>query len=249
MRRHELEAGRQRNLVVAVIAGYDAIVVADLLVHEDIQPLLGLRRRAVQRVPGLAGIHQRTEQVEAGGHAQGAPDRADELHPVGEQRGVEVADARLVQGAPEHVRIGAEFGPVALQDGAGAADGRTGPIAVFRHLVAGAGDDESRAGGDVERVLAVTAGADDVQRVVRVQVDVPAGFQQAVAEPQQFLHGDPAGLDGHQQGGHLAVIVLLLRDSQQDVVGLLPGEGFTFDELVQICFHRLVFFNDSTNWR
>ena len=154
---------------------------------------------------------------------------------------MEVAHARLVQRAPEHVRVGAELGAVGLQDRAGAAHGGAGAVAVLGDLVARAGDHEGRAGGDVEGVLAVAAGPHDVQGVVAVQVDVLAGLQQAVTEAQELVHGHAAGLERHQQGCDLVVVVFLAGDAQQDVVGLLAGEALPFDELVQILFHIVVF--------
>ena len=50
VRRHELEAGGQRDLVVAVVARDHTPVVPDLLVGPDIEALLRLGGRAVQGV-------------------------------------------------------------------------------------------------------------------------------------------------------------------------------------------------------
>ena len=214
----------------------------------DVEAQLRLRGRAVQGVARLAGVHERAEQVEAGRHAERPPDGAHELHPVGEQRGVEVAHAGLVQRAAQHVRVVAELGAVGLQDRAGAAHGGAGAVAVLGDLVAGAGDHEGRAGGDVEGVLAVAAGAHDVEGVGVADVDVAAGLQQAVAEAEQLVHGHAAGLQGHQQGCDLAVVVLFAGDAEHQFVGLFAGEALAFDELVQILFHILLTINDSTSW-
>ena len=104
-------------------------------------------------------------------------------------------------------------------------------------LVAAGGNDKGGTGGDVEGVLAVTARTHDVEGIVVGKVDVATCFQQAVTETEELLHGDTACLHGHEESCQLAVVVALLGDTEENVVGVLAGERAALHELLEICFH------------
>ena len=194
-------------------------------------------RQGLTSGPSRLKLDQRAQQVEAGGHAQRAAHGTHELHAVGEERSVQIADTGFVECATHHVRIVGELGSVGLQDGARTAHGGARAVAVLGHLVARAGDHERRTSGDVEGVLAVAARADDIQCIILREVHVLAGLQQTVAEAEELVHRDAARLERHQQRCDLAVVVGLPGDAEQDVVRLFAGEGLSLDELVQILFH------------
>ena len=79
------------------------------------------------------------------------------------------ADAGLADGAFNQREIGIEIDAERRQHVGGAALRRQRPIAMLGHRHAAAGDDQRRAGRDVERAGAVAAGADDVDGVLAVR--------------------------------------------------------------------------------
>ena len=99
------------------------------------------------------------------------------------------------------------------------------------HFVASASDDEGRASGDVEAVLAVATRADDVECVVFGEVHVLARLEQSLTEAEQLVNGHAARLQCHQQGGNLLDVILFLHDVEHDFVGVFLCEGVALDEL------------------
>ena len=95
---------------------------------------------------GLRGIHQRSQEVEDRGELQGLADGADELHGFGEELGVEIHDACLVEAAVQFVNVIRELDAVVLNDVRGTGDTRGGIVAVLGHLVACAGNHETTGG-------------------------------------------------------------------------------------------------------
>ena len=67
-------------------------------------------------------------------------------------------------------------------------------------------------------------------------------LQEAVAQAEEFVHGDAPGLERHQQSGDLAVVETLLRDTEKDFMCLLTGEALSFDELFEVLFHFIYVF-------
>jgi hypothetical protein len=123
-----------------------------------------VRKGAGQLPPHPGGVGQRPEDVEDRPGAQFGPHRADMAHRRMVHRRHHEADPGLGQAAFHH--LGADHH---VQAQFGQRIGRAGfrrqvAVAVLGHRHAGAGDDEGRRGRDVQRALAVAAGADDVHR-------------------------------------------------------------------------------------
>ena len=228
----DLEIAGERDFVVAVDGGHDAIVNADALIDIAIESHLVEIGHAEQLAGRLAGIDQRAQEVENGGELQCLADGTDKLHRTGEELSVQVDDARLLKTTVQAVEVVGEADAVMLDDIAGAAHRCSGIVAVLRHLVASTGNDETSRGGDVERVLTIAARADHVDVAVGIQNGGHAGFQDAVAEAQQLVDRHPTHLQGSEQGGDLFGGELILRDAHEDVLHLLTCEYFVVQEFL-----------------
>ena len=192
----DLEVARQRDLVVAVDGVHDAVVDANLLIHLIVEAHLVEVGHTQQLALGLTGVDQRTQQVEDGGELQRLADGTDELHGLGEELGVQIDDACLVERAVQLVDVVGELDAVMGNDVRGTADAGGSIVAVLGHLIAGTGDDEAAGGRDIKGVLAVAASADHVDVAVGIEDGGHARLQDAVAEAQQLVNGDAAHLQG-----------------------------------------------------
>ena len=122
---------------------------------------------ADRHVFGAGRIGQRAEDVEHGAGGQFAPRTNGVAHGRVVVDGVTETDAGLVD-AVRHL-LGVDVQPDAqrAQHVCAARLARDGAVAMLGDGHAGAGDDESRGGGDVEGAAVVAAGADDIgQRAV-----------------------------------------------------------------------------------
>jgi hypothetical protein len=105
---------------------------------------------------------------------------------------VQVSDVAPFERPTQGIVIGRKFHVVLFHHVARSADRCRAVIAVFDDRIAGSRHDETGAGRNVERVLAVAAGSDDVDRPEFVQVDRNPHFQQRFAESDQFLDRNTA---------------------------------------------------------
>ena len=123
---------------------------------------------------------------------------------------MKIDDAHLVESTAKAVGVGAKLHAVFFEHIARTADARRCIVAVFCHFVARSGNDKACACRYVERVFAVSAGADDVDRLERRQVDATASFEQSFAEPEKFVDGHTAHLQRCQKCSNLHVGIALL---------------------------------------
>ena len=131
--------------------------------------------------------------------------RRVELH--GEAEG----DAGLVGHLGDPLRGEVEVDAELLQDVGGAGGGGRGPVAVLDDLGAGAGHDERRHGGDVDRPRAVAARADDVDRTAGHLDDVGVLVHRP-DDAGDLLDGLALGPQGHHEPGDLGVGRLTAHD-------------------------------------
>mmetsp|Transcript_20777 Transcript_20777/g.79644 ORF Transcript_20777/g.79644 Transcript_20777/m.79644 type:complete len:352 (-) Transcript_20777:6929-7984(-) len=198
---------------------------------------------AHQDVGRTGRIGQRTEDVEDGPHAELAAHRRDVLHRrvmVGREH---EADAALGHAGGHLARRQLDVGAQRLQHVGAAGLAADAAVAVLGHLGAGGGGDEHRAGGDVEAVRAVAAGADDIdqmrQRAQRHLVaqlahhlgrggDLADGFLLHPQASDQRGGDDGRHLAGHDaahQRQHLVVEDLAVLDDAGQGFGIGNGHG------------------------
>ena len=185
------------------------------------------------------------QQVEDGGKLKRLADGGHVLHGLGEELGMEIDDACLVERTVEGVEVTGKAHTVKGYHVGGSAHTGGGIIAMLGDLVAGAGDDEACRGRDVERILAVAASAHHVDIAFAVQRGLHAGLQYAVAEAQQLVDGHSAHLYGGKEGRNLLGGIGVAGDACQDVLGLFAAEPFLAEHTRQIIFHlhSLVFYS------
>ena len=74
------------------------------------------------------------------------------------------------------------------------------------HFIPRAGHHERGQGRNVKGVLAIAAGAAQVDDLVGAQTRIDTQFQHGVPEAFQFMDGDIAHQENGQESGHLAVV-------------------------------------------
>ena len=139
---------------------------------------------------------------------------------------MEIDNTDLGHAAVQLLQVIGELHAVLGDDIAGATGAGSCVVTVFGHLIACTGDDKTARGGDVERVLAVSTGANDVDVAVAVQGDGHASLQDTVAKTQQLVHGDTTHLQTGEQGCYLLVLVLTLCNPDENALHLLATELF-----------------------
>ena len=158
--------GAQRDLVHTVAAvDHHGVFGAQTLqcTHLDAHQI-GMKH-AHQDVGCRGRVGQRPQDVEDGFDAQFAAHRGHGLHRRMVVGGEHEAHADLIDAARDHVRRQIDIDAQALEHVGAAAFARHAAPAVLAHLGACCGGHEHGAGGDVESVGAVTAGAHDVNQV------------------------------------------------------------------------------------
>ena len=194
---------------------------------------------AQQLTFGLRGVNQRTQEIEDGGELQRLADGTDELHGLGEELGMQIDDACLVERAVQTVDIVGELDAVVLDDIRGTTDARRGIVAVLGDLIARAGNHKTTGRRDIKRVLAVATRAYHVNVAVGIQDGGYPRLQDTVAEAQQLVDRDTTHLQGGQQGGNLFRGVFALRDTHQDILHFLTSQFLVVQHPVQDVFHCL----------
>ena len=185
----------------------------------------------------FAGIHQRTEQVEDGFEPQTSTHRSHRGECRVEEWSVEICHSALVDGAAQRVvRVG-EANVVKFQHGAGTADGRGTIVSVFRHLISRPCHHEAGAGGDVECVLSVASGPDDVNRLKFREVCGYGVFNQRLTESGQFFRSDVSHSEDGEQCSHLFGRKFFGGNAAEQVVGLLVGQRVMFEKSFQDGVH------------
>jgi hypothetical protein len=167
------------------------------------------------------------------GNGQRLADGTDELHGFGEELGMEIDDAALVDGTVELVDIIREVHTMVLDDVGSTTDARSSIVAMLSDFVSGTCDDEARSSRDIECVLAVTASSHHVDVTVTVERHRHARFEDAVTEAEELVDSDAAHLNSCQQGSDLCVVKLTLRDGDEQLFGFLTCEFLVVEELVE----------------
>ena len=168
---------------------------------------------------------------------------------------MEIDDAALVDGAVELVEVSGEVHAMVLDNVRRAADACGCVVAVFCHFISCTGNDEAGCRGDVESVLAVTAGTDHIDIAVTVQRYGYARGENAIAETEQFLYTDAAHLNGGQQCCDLCVVEFTACDGDEQFLCLFTFQLLVVEEAVEnsldvhmrLCFNIYIclFFNFS----
>ena len=150
---------------------------------------------------------------------------------------MQVDDAGLIDGAVQSVHIGGKLYTVVLDDIAGTAYRRGGIVTVLGYLVARTCNDETRCGGYIKSVLAVTACSHHIYIPVAVKERRNTRSQYTVTESQQFIHRHTPHLQGGKQGCDLLVRKLALSDAYNDIFGFLTLKFLVIQYSVQDVFH------------
>ena len=182
--------GGDGQLIQAVITAENQGVIAAL--REDVSHLLSHHRVSNADSRGLhaSRVRHGTQVVERSRNAQQAAGRAHVAHCRVEGHRKQERDASLASAFGDCGNGHVEADSEGFKDVCGAGFGGGGAVAVFDDGGAGACDDEGGHGGDVDGVLLVAAGADDVYGV---GVDVYG-----------FGFGDHAGCEGAEFFGGFA---------------------------------------------
>ena len=232
-----LEIARQGYLVIDIHAVDDAVVDTQLLVNLAVKPHLRQTGHAQQLALRLAGVDEGTQQIEHRGEAQCLADRANKFHGLGEELGMQIDDARLVERAVELVQIGGEHHAMVPDDIGSSAHRCSGKVAVLGHLVSRPRYHEASRGGDVESVLAVSARSHHVNIPIAIQLGGNARLQDTIPEAQQFVYGHASHLQARKQGRYLLAGIFPLGDAHDDIPCLFPGQPLVLQYLVQDFFH------------
>ena len=110
---------------------------------------------------------------------------------------------------------------------------------MFGHLIASTGDDEAGGGGDVEGVLTVATGANDVDITVGIEDSGNTRLEDTIAEAQQLVDGDATHLQGSQQGSDLFGGILTLSDAYQNILHFFTREFLVVQHPIKDVFHCL----------
>ena len=191
--------GGDGQLVQAVVSAENQGVIAAL--SEDVSHLLSHDRVCHADSRGLhaSRIRHGAQVVERGRNAQQAAGRAHVAHCRVEGHRKQERDAGLASalgdGGNGHVEADSE----GFEDVCGAGFGGGGAVAVLDDGCTGSCDDEGGHGGDVDGVLLVAAGADDVYGV-GVDVDGFGFGDHAGCERAEFFGGFALGVEGGEEG-------------------------------------------------
>ncbi len=168
---HEVGAAG-RELVDAARAVDDVGALGAELDERVRQRARQLRRvHAEHERARTGGVRQRAEHVEHGTRRQLAPDGGCVLHRRMVRLREQEAEAELVDRPLDPLRRQLEAEAERLEHVGGAARRRRSAVAVLRDRRAACGRDQGGRGGDVVRVRAVAACADDVDEVASLRVD------------------------------------------------------------------------------
>ncbi len=164
----EFIAARKAELVEAFIARNDkAVRGAEALEGFGVDRHIGRPRDADELAADACGVGQRSHQIKDGAAAQRLADGHDAAHRRVVLGCEKEADAevgqRFLSRFGSTIKVEAED----FQRVSRASFGTGGAVAVLSHGDAASRDDEADGGGNVERVVSVTAGAADVDGVGR----------------------------------------------------------------------------------
>jgi hypothetical protein len=107
--------------------------------------------------------------------------------------------------------------------------GARGTVAVLDHTATGGGDHHGRHRRDVDGLGEVTAGADDVDGILRDLEGSGVGDHR-VGQALQFRTGDPLAGEGHQESGELDGGDIPLHHLAHRPSGLRRGEVLPSDQ-------------------
>ena len=188
------------------------------------RPDQGCRKRAGELAFDACGVREGAKDVEDGAGAKLHPDWR---HMAGRgvvHRGHHEANAGLIQAALDH--LGADH-DVETHFGQRIRSTRFGTevaVAVFGDWHACACDDEGGGGGDVERTLAVTAGANDVHGPRRRLDRIAFGAHHACGGGV-FIDRFAAHAQRHQEPAHLGRGGCAFKERGEGGLGLSPSQG------------------------
>ena len=191
---HYLEFIGQRDFIVIVQAVDDGKVDTELVENICVETHLREVCHTQQLISGFARIHQRAQQVEQRAYSQRFAHRTDGFHCRIEQLGVQVGNVAFFHAALQDVGIIGEAHAMLLYYVACPADGSSAVIAVLGHFVTRSRHNEAGAGGDVERVLSVTARTYDVNGAIGSEVYRDSCLHKCFAKACQFVYCDAAHL-------------------------------------------------------
>jgi len=181
------------------------------------------REGAGQLAAHTRRVGERAEDVEDGAGAELAPHG----HNMGDGRVVHgrhhEADTGLGQRALDHLGAHAHLHAHLPQRIGGAAQRGEVAVAVLGHRHARARHDEGRGGGDVERALAVAAGADDVHRPLR-RTDRDAARTHRGGGGGVFVHRFPPRAERHEEPADLARRGRALEEDAERLLRLRGGQ-------------------------
>jgi len=181
-----------------------------------------------------AGVRERAEDVEHGGHAELQPHRCDVAHRRVERPGEGEPDAGLGDARGDPGAVDVERHAELLEQVEGAGRGRRLAVAVLAHGGAGGRGHERRHGGDVEGGAAEhggPAGPDDVDRARRVrQLERGGGGDHRLDEADDLVGGLALLPERHDERSDLCRGGLALEDQVQRAPRDVTAEGLAGDE-------------------
>src|SRR5438445_540127 len=213
------------DLVEAVLAMNDEGVL-DAELGEDAGDLLPERRRrdAEQHAPHPGGIRERSEDVEDRADPDLSAHRPGVTHRGVVSRREHEPDPRLIDAA--HDRLGTKVDADAerLQHVSAPARARRGTVAVLRDPAAACGDHDGCDRRDVEAVRAITARADDVDRIA-AERHAHRDVAQRRGTTSDLVDRLSSAVQGRQQRAELRGRRLAGHDRGHRAAGLVAREG------------------------
>ncbi len=141
------------------------------------------------------------------------------------------AEAELVDRPLDPLRRQLEAETERLEDICGAARRRCGSVAVLRDRRACARRDQGGRGGDVVRVRAVAARADDVDEVVALWVDAQHVLAHGLRAAGDLVRRLALGAQRDEEAGDLRGSRLAAHDRAHRLARLVPREVVTVQQL------------------
>ncbi len=202
----------------------------------ELDERVGERARQLRRVdaeherPRAGGVGQRAEHVEDGTCRQLAAHGRGVLHRRMVCLGEEEAEAELVDRPLDPLRREVEPEAERLEDVGGSARRRRGPVAVLRDRRAGARGDERGRRGDVVRVRAVAAGADDVDEIRALRLHVQDVLAHRLRAAGDLVRGLALRAQRDEEAGDLRLRRLAAHDLAHRLVRLGAGEVVSVEQ-------------------
>ena len=190
----------------------------------------GRRVDAEDAVAGAGRVCERPEDVEDGADSDLLAHRGDETHRRVVGTGEHEAKAELVDRERDPVRRLLEADPERLENVGRACRRAGGTVPVLRDRRACCSGDERRRGGDVERVGAVAARADDVDDRETLRRDGDDVLTHRLGEACDLVRGLALGSQRDEEAGDLRVRPFAVHDRAHQLPGILSREVVAVEE-------------------